>query len=300
MKMEVTFAQYSLTCRQRHLRCDELRPVCSGCQKIQKTCTYPLNVQVEDGPTNDESINKGCMALNGIRTILDSSESSVQLGTNPIQPESSMLQHEKEAPAPNSLTIQGCDAQDSIYLNSTAMVPKHPDSVQPGFLSGSTNTNDLAEFYNAEATVDTPFARWLQVLTKDAEFRSKIQVPISFRRWSDSTMIGSIGSPDLLDRQTQHEEPKLYRATPPDPSLREEKLFGDRTNEYPRLVENLSVSPLRTAKRRGLPWRGLEPAQLQDHEKVYFEYYVKSLASWIDMFDPSRYFGNTVPHLAVS
>lgn len=45
---------YSTTCRKRHLKCDELKPICGLCKKAKKTCSYAQQI-----PTTPSTVSRG-------------------------------------------------------------------------------------------------------------------------------------------------------------------------------------------------------------------------------------------------
>ncbi|KAL2822021.1 fungal-specific transcription factor domain-containing protein [Aspergillus granulosus] len=298
------------TCRKRHLKCDEVKPVCGPCLKVSRQCVYSQ--------------------LSDLRSRIEPSEKSLQ--ESPAEAFEESLQEplaepleeapegpvEKPRPAtlpqatvpfiPSSFTGTGSEKSPGVSSshephNSTILSwphgegqpPLHPLDQLAAIVAIEHTTspqnlgNGLATQYSSDIpsvansiesprlTVNTATVRWFDLLANDA-IRESPQI--------SGAGYGDISSLERLDDRDISQITPLQRATRiVDHNLRD--------------VDTHPIdSPVGSSSEEAL-WQAQESIQLLPREYSLFENFVQRVSPWIDLFDPTTKFSTLVPHLAM-
>ncbi|KAF4619046.1 hypothetical protein G7Y89_g14800 [Cudoniella acicularis] len=283
-----------IICRKRHVKCDEEKPSCRRCVKINETCNYgagsagniPRTESVPQtliyDPPRDQTIPRW----------QGPPDQSVQFA----QPFSnSGADIPSEGNAVNSLTNANIQNDYSIKLQSTVPAETlNQQVVSPEQLSNyaqtpySIGSNDslIQRSSSYQPTFNVAIAKWFDMLVGDAAF--------------DNGMPGfdlNIENLNSLENPLDQDGNRL-------PSLRRTSNFDlngqqclSPASSSPQLLErNPPTLDVATEKQK---WQASDTIELLAHENFIFKNFVQRISLWIDLFDPTQSFSTFVPHLAM-
>ncbi|KAH7145452.1 fungal-specific transcription factor domain-containing protein [Dactylonectria estremocensis] len=151
-----------------------------------------------------------------------------------------------------------------------------------GFGPGSISSNSHA--------VETPTARWLELLIGDAflDNRALTDIGLEFNALGmfETTVAQTPVSVGVGEHQTS--------------------LFGTEIDALSATARTLHASLQERLPHLGIDqvsekqaWYSMEPIKLSPQECRLFHHFVQNISQWIDLFEPKKPFGTFVPHLAM-
>ncbi|KAI7777666.1 catalytic activity protein [Diaporthe eres] len=285
-----------LTCRRRHVKCDEKKPACGGCTRTKKSCVY--------GPTQSTEAREPSSTAS--RTGAQSSPPAVDTLTDPP----TTREHEKSArvaedhevvPEPswsrveehNGLPTATATASSNITASTTTPfedgdaisplshinVSTQPTLLTPqpqvehGTLCADTSTpkdrQSRASFSSSHANVDNATSIWVDLLLHDAALQADHPPNVDIG-------LEGIG---LLD----------------DSLVQSPSQFGNRSNgaySVPEEVGQLPASsnPLLQERTTSViafealeknEWHSASPISSTSSEVVLFQHFVRKLSQWM-------------------
>ncbi|KAL5339456.1 fungal-specific transcription factor domain-containing protein [Aspergillus crustosus] len=288
-----------VTCRKRHLKCDEVKPVCGPCLKVSRQCSYSQSSGSRDSaerrseqPFEDEGIDERSESAADpsatvIRPIADpNADHSPGVSPTHEQQDSTILSW---TPAHGQPQLHPLDQLAAIVAidHTTSPLLNGPSAVH---YSSDIPHSVTTSIESPGPTVNAATVRWFDLLANDA-VRESPQV---------SGVIGGYG-PDAIEEADLSQITPLQRAT----------RIVDRTHlevdgglqaglgtVQPDISSHVIESPARLPYEERL-WQAQEPIQLLPREYALFENFVHRVSPWIDLFDPTNKFSTFVPHLAM-
>lgn len=251
-----------ITCRRRHIKCDEGKPSCGPCDKSAQTCVYNRRLAATSSAAGTTIPPDPMPALQNSDQSTHRYHSSEPI--HQFLPETSDQEawpgNLRDSPHPQTAGALTLD----ILRESSVASPEHAplQVISPENCSSSGNTaftqaspEDLTTRSVASSgqTLDTATARWFGLLAGDAQ----------------------------LEQQAL-----------PGPGYEPERDFG--THESPYAADLRQKSPEEQL------WQAPEKLRLLPQEVFLFENFVDHISHWIDLFDPTNNFSNFVPHLAMN
>ncbi|GKZ34153.1 hypothetical protein AbraIFM66950_004335 [Aspergillus brasiliensis] len=258
-----------ITCRKRHLKCDEVKPICGPCVKKDKTCEYSASGRrCNDSPTSDRAIADTVPVTDQEPTA--SPEQASNHISNDITPElASCEQHEP---------------QGVPWSCSDADTNPPPPAVRD-HLTGVdllTGQSPIAFQHNYLSPSNASFAavRWFGLLANDAA-RDSPQLPTVPSSYDNQSLpvdnFGINGQPYSLQYATQVLDSTLDSGANNGPTGHSE---GSTTEEE-------------------IIWQSREAIELLPTEHSLFEHFINQVSPWLDLFDPTSQFSTFVAHLAI-
>ncbi|CAJ0552529.1 Ff.00g006070.m01.CDS01 [Fusarium sp. VM40] len=318
-----------LTCRRRHVKCDEVKPRCGGCTRKKTRCEY-AKTQAGIRRTRRQTSQEN---------LLDESENiEICLDDQPASPTS-------DATAPKSQTFEKQDDQsrelsaNDIYMPSGEHVlpiesPQPEETVNVGngdearhadmqiYQSPQTSLGSHGDYgnrtypyldsiaYGLPSPAQLPYhpmsmtygspsdasltLKWLDLLLGDVAINYG-PLPEPFPDPGGTNIFGNsaIQSPTTLgDNSVSHTVDDIAR------------LCGPHTSE-PRVETRNAYLRERIpsgedqVREKDQAWQALEPINLQTQELILFRHFTDHISQWMDLFEPQKPFGSLVPHLAL-
>ncbi|KAK9427544.1 fungal-specific transcription factor domain-containing protein [Lipomyces doorenjongii] len=279
-------------CRVRHLKCDEAKPVCGQCMKIQETCIYtgaaaagattytntstvaetavlPLVHQLSEGQQSAQCVEPR-----------ERSQSPIPLHENANQ--NSMVSGDEHGPGPGHTT-------DAFLREWAAVSPSnsHRSVVSSNYLSPQS-VSDLSHSVIASSvtssghTADTAAVRWFGLLASDAA-RDSIRTSAA-----DASYGQELNIFDSHDKDPTRITP-IQQAT---------YLVDNYRFENGDAHDGSSYALPKDGPEERL-WQAPENLELLPQEHFLFENFVQRISQWIDLFDTTNKFSTFVPHLAM-
>ncbi|KAJ6072303.1 hypothetical protein N7467_010388 [Penicillium canescens] len=294
-----------LTCRKRHIKCDEVRPICGACGKNNRSCDYATTPVPR---------------RNFLDTVVDGSispsRSRVQSAQSRVRQDTRSPPHSGGDLSPRTLPPQEVQPQEatSQELPSQRLSPHVPPPQAPtpharhGHLASVDLTthqspvalypNDLSpsdasyilqsvtgSFSSPGPTVDAAASWWFDLLANDAA-RDHQQLPAIPTGYGNDNL--PFECPQTGD---QVEITSLQRAT--------QVLDLPHVNGTVGQGSIVSPSQSSNAGEEEHIWQSREPIELLPREHFLFEHFVQHVSQWIDLFDPTSQFSTLVAHLAI-
>lgn len=144
-----------LTCRRRHVRCDEVKPACGGCARRQADCVYLAPRQSLDPIPDSSSSSSTVRATRSSRALSSADTSSVQVGTTTSSHDvstSGTIPSPTPAP-PSSSQLPSLSAEEYSASSCPAV------ELQPPEITSEKSCLTASE---------SPTAQWLGLLLEDA------------------------------------------------------------------------------------------------------------------------------------
>lgn len=253
----------SLTCRRRHLKCDESTPACGRCIKSQQVCTYVRDAMVHRYAA-DNTENSQTDAVTTDRDDQSPCSRHSPSSRDPSPPESDSWQpnytdQDCEQAAGSLLLLNPGASSTSYPAEDTIFPPTSISYTQPGFAARSE-----ASFHVALTPPDVAFHRWFDLLANDVAQEGTL-----WRSLMNSPESTSQTIPLVSPQQSAANNPPAEAGPPPNNNL--------LADSAPSSLET-PQTPL-TAR---ISWRGSEPAKLSDHEHFLFENFVNNVSGWVN------------------
>ncbi|PYI06993.1 hypothetical protein BO78DRAFT_429277 [Aspergillus sclerotiicarbonarius CBS 121057] len=259
-----------ITCRKRHLKCDEIKPVCGPCAKKDKACEYPTSGGGDiDCPASD-------------RAIGDVVPASVQEEATPAHHTDS----QSDGAIPEPVPYEPHEPTSLSWNCSDADVnPPQPavlDHLPGSDLAVSQSPISFPHAYLSPSNASFAAVRWFGLLASDAARDSPQLSTVPNPHASQDTSVDHYGAGGLKQpRSLQYATQILDNidldashdagANAPGGSPLEEKIF----------------------------WQSRESIELLPTEQALFEHFVNQVSPWLDLFDPTSQFSTLVAHLAI-
>ncbi|KAL4764164.1 Zn(II)2Cys6 transcription factor [Aspergillus foveolatus] len=283
-----------VTCRKRHLKCDEVKPVCGPCLRVSRQCDYSRSSSHHpaEQPAEDEAIQSSPNAdttAHFISSVPETGTDNVPGVSSHEQPDSAVLSwtgHSQPSlhPLDQLAAIVAID-HTSPFANSLTAPQYSPDIPQ----SVTSAIESPGPAINA-ATV-----RWFDLLANDA-VRESPQI---------SSVFGS--GQEILEDTDESQITPLQRATRiVDRTHLDDEVVQPSLNSRQTIRNAIqsegsthAVNPPKSSSPEERLWQAQENIQLLPHEYSLFENFVQRVSPWIDLFDPTNKFSTFVPHLAM-
>ncbi|CAK4031200.1 Zn(II)2Cys6 transcription factor like [Lecanosticta acicola] len=250
-------------CRKRHMKCDEVKPVCGPCSKGNRPCVYgALPAEI-----NTASANHGIYRVNSVSSA--DTPGAGDASSPYRRPQTSFSSASEPHTRKSSISARQWPTTPTEDLQMTSPQSNYSNSTGYG-------------------TEVAPL-RWFGLLAGDAGSL-------------DPTSLETLGDAALARRRCELHPHGVAvsdsrRASQPLPGLAE----GVALQNPSKLLQISAISPqpLNGDVDERQFWQAAEPVQLKDHEYDIFQRFVTGVSLWIDLFDPRKYFSAFVPHLAM-
>ncbi|OGM51128.1 hypothetical protein ABOM_000020 [Aspergillus bombycis] len=250
------------TCRKRHLKCDEVKPVCGPCAKNDKLCEY--------ASPGRSSINSPALD----RAIVEAVPPTAQQSTPP----EAIGDHASTGADVTSSAYETPNVTDFAWTIPEAgagpdrsVLLDHPQGSCP---ASSRTPVELHPSYLSPSNASFAAVQWFGLLASDAA-KGSLQ---------SSTILNSRATPSLSlgvsDENGVNQLSSLQSAT--------QVLDG----------HSISISEGRRFGEEHI-WQSREPIELLAVEQTLFEHFVNHVSPWIDLFDFTNQFSTFVAHSAV-
>lgn len=288
----------SLTCRRRHVKCDEAKPRCGRCTKRMDPCIYSslsnpnktgVSWRAETGSDPSRSISASEESTRGHVSTSDASDQrELPLARNDA-PASQQVVSELRYVAQDGVHEIGVEATTGCNDKQLECAPLEVNAVdqdlqisrlyshqqeahwQP-FLSPYSSGPHLAGVSEPSTTlaVESPTTRWLDLLIADASLGNR-GLPDFDVELGDSNIFGNAISPapgsNVLEASpNSNGQSECYprRQTARNPALQERNfpLRSDQIHEKQA-------------------WHSSEPVRLLDHEHKLFRHFVQHISQWV-------------------
>ncbi|KAL4970945.1 Zn(II)2Cys6 transcription factor [Aspergillus stella-maris] len=295
------------TCRKRHLKCDEVRPVCGPCLRVSRQCGYSQSSGSRESVEQpaEETIEQPVedVTLDEPSPIGNRSDPAI----TPI-PENNIDQSPVVSPSH--------EHQDPSLLAWTAshgQPPRHPLDQLAAIVAIDHTTSPFANSLSAHQypelpnsvtssmespgpTVNAATVRWFDLLANDA-IREIPQMSGWFTGYGhdilEETNAAHVTPLQRATRIVDRTHPEDGNGIHPDPNVG----VSAHDTEQHGLNGHVMTSPAGSLEER--LWQAEESIQLLPQEFSLFENFVQRISPWIDLFDPTNKFSTFVPHLAM-
>ncbi|KAL1858426.1 hypothetical protein Plec18170_002624 [Paecilomyces lecythidis] len=255
-----------ITCRKRHLKCDETKPICGPCIKKGKACEYTNLGRASDiAPASNRPMNEVVPAP--ARQQSTSPERNQEYASRDYY-DANIVSNEPHGVTDAAWTA----AQTDINAPQPALLQQLPES------NPVSSPSSLAwqQSYLSPSNASFAAVRWFGLLASDAARDCTIP---NFQ--PDESLWPEFPTTDVssLQRATQ-----VLDSTP-----------NSHTSHGPTEIG----TPGGTLREDQI-WQSRKPIELSPTEQILFEHFLHQVSPWIDLFDPTNQFATFVAHLAVS
>ncbi|KAJ5737920.1 uncharacterized protein N7483_003045 [Penicillium malachiteum] len=260
-------------CRRRHLKCDEVKPICSACAKKEYACEFstPQSRRNLWSPLSNQPI-LAASPRTPVEQTLSALETSENSPTTHHTNQSIIVSNDTTEIAWPDYEVAGdlSPSGQGEQLIETQPVSNHsPIAWQHAFLSPSNASNAAL--------------RWFGLLANDAA-RENVQESTVQNSWANENL-----SLDHTGSDGRRSLTSLQQATR---VLDSPSSYAGRELTQVEAAGNSSLGEERI-------WQSYEPIRLEQSEKKLLEHFVNSVSPWIDLFDPTTQFSTLVAHLAI-
>ncbi|OQE91204.1 hypothetical protein PENNAL_c0010G06850, partial [Penicillium nalgiovense] len=262
-----------ITCRRRHLKCDEVKPICGACAKNHKICEFASSGRHSDNlPASAGAVTEAVPDLSAQQravAVEDNERESSTAQTNPT------LSGLREAIVP------GWPSFAVDHLSQPAQLDQLAGS------QSDSNQNLVASTDTSLSPSNSSFAavRWFGLLANDA---AKDSSPVSTIHNSWVNQGFSLQDHSNAGGQTQLSSLQCATLV----------LDGHSSIYASHHSAHAGTSGDDTLGEEQI-WQSREPIGLLPGEETLFEHFVTRVSPWIDLFDPTIQFSTFVAHLAV-
>jgi hypothetical protein len=281
-----TDSRASITCRRRHVKCDEERPHCHRCMKGGQTCIYadrrsePI---VRSDNRTSEVISDPSQTSH--QQPAPSWQTSPQQTLHYAQPLASLLENgspgSTETPSFQK-HLSATSTNGFILGNQAGVLPDHaaqqvmsPEMSHAGtaFSLGSNDTGSLvARSVSSQPTFNVAISRWFDMLVGDSAFENG---------FSDFDV--SMDEPNNFD--TPREPDRM--ATPYMGHLNNTPTAtgieaASPSSSSPQLLERSAPGPDRSAIAEKSKWQTPTEIELLPYEQLIFRNFVQRISHWVD------------------
>ncbi|KAL4953282.1 fungal-specific transcription factor domain-containing protein [Aspergillus filifer] len=287
------------TCRKRHLKCDEVRPVCGPCLRVSRQCGYSQSSGSRESveqPVEDVTIDEPSPIGNHSDSIVSRiPESNID--------QSSVVSSSHEQQDPSLLAWNTSHGQPPLHpLDQLAAIVAIDHTTSP-FANGLSahQYRDIPHSVTSSMespgpTVNAATVRWFDLLANDA-IREIPQISGGFAGYGhdilEETNAAHATPLQRATRIVDRTHPEDGNGVQPGPnagvSAHDTEQFG--------INGHVMSSPASSLEER--LWQAEESIQLLPQEYSLFENFVQRISPWIDLFDSTNKFSTFVPHLAM-
>ncbi|KAJ5082304.1 hypothetical protein N7532_011347 [Penicillium argentinense] len=287
-----------LTCRERRVKCDDVRPTCLRCSKSDRLCRYADDAsQVAAAQVADQHQANRAGAEHGTPRTPSNTENCVEEGRHGENGTSSSgaIQEQRSnigtAPYFHAQATSGpVEASGLLHTNTLTETPQQNcqgeatdqrvASLDSGLAASPFSLNQIS-LLNI-----SPF-EWYDLLARDAIINIQRQKETSAddSRWRFPEIA-------LSRRQSPTRESS---ETQPGQARRQ----TNQQRNTPEEREGGREAPLLEYQQMSEPWNTADRIKLSAIDVKFFRYYIEVVGPILDLFDPSRHFSNVVPHLAL-
>ncbi|KAJ5698413.1 hypothetical protein N7462_000418 [Penicillium macrosclerotiorum] len=263
-----------IQCRKRHLKCDEVKPVCGACARKDNVCEFTGSGRHNTSlPVSDRTFTTAATEL------------STEQASSPA---------ENDEHAPNTT-----QTNPALFGPPEAIVPAWPSSSvdanpSPSVQLDQSTANQLdssqsplafPDAYLSPSNASFAAVRWFGLLANDAARDNSTVLTIQ-NSWANQNL-----SLDHASSDDQTQLSSLQRAT---------QVLDSPSSVY----RGRDLTHIASSKESQLEeeqiWQSREPIELLSAEATLFGHFVDRVSPWIDLFDPTNQFSTFVAHLAVS
>ncbi|KAF1984965.1 hypothetical protein K402DRAFT_122573 [Aulographum hederae CBS 113979] len=255
-------------CRARHLKCDEVKPVCGPCARGPRACSYEVKKKDPPPLKTIDSESSSNLPLRGpppaVPLKTESSHESIYVGIDPS------LRNQTQQRAPATPYSTSGRSRSSSYTQ-----PNIPDHQGSSVRSVSPRSSVSI---NTACSPDSASRRWLGLLASDI---AALRNGSPFGQYLQSPPLDT----ELPEDWAQDEFGNIGRCPkfpPIDPAMSPPLPGLERVASLPDGHESYQY-----------------PVQLQDDEIHLLRHYIANVSPWVDLYDPDRPFATLVPHLAL-
>lgn len=275
---------HSITCRKRHLKCDEAKPSCGLCAKSGQTCLYSPDFKANSSSTESVtpgpgSTERGVSHLQSFGTSQPVSEVSEYVQDHMAWV--SNLRDEQNVPrehttlaltpsqsvtnSPENTYVQNILAGNLSYHSGPS-----PNSVDDGVAGSVASSGPV---------IDVAIAKWFGLLAGDADLDNN---GFSHAEGEASYDLNAL---EIPTEQTFSRLPATERTDQisQDPARAREPVR--RASLYPN---DKIIVQVGAAVQENKPWQSSDTLVLLTHENPIFENFVKRVAPWVRLLTRLR------------
>ncbi|KAF8850768.1 hypothetical protein BDZ45DRAFT_602390 [Acephala macrosclerotiorum] len=294
-----------ITCRRRHVKCDEERPYCQRCSKANQTCIYadpnksstssrdrieprPVSTPTSELPRLPSIPQWHNSPEQQIVQYPPSNSTSDRVSVASGPPPMPLQQRQSFSPSRQSsdYVLNGINNMSPDAANQQVMSPEMSTYAATAFSLGSDNS--VVARSGSQPTFNVAISRWFSMLVGDSAFESAmpdVDTAVEER---------SVDTPWDPDR-TSIQYMGSFHGTPDATGV----VAASPISTSPQLLERSAPGFNRTALNEKLRWQSPSTIQLLPYEHFIFNNFVQRISLWIDLFDPTQNFSTFVPHLAM-
>lgn len=249
----------SLTCRRRHIRCDEAKPHCGACTKKHVRCEYANpegRPKVKASRSSQSQTDNGINSTHGGRGVpsisleySDQPSSLLELSNNLLEP----------------------------FPHTTSCLHEGPSRTQVPYAL-TPSYGDRSELINSSKPGESPTSRWLDLLIADANDWASLE------RYLEPNGLDIFGNSVT---QTPEITPPGSPG-PPGPPPQE----NDDGNDYSPTASTVSPLPRHAYLLERAPcnahqlreeqaWAAQDPIELRPAEHILFKHFVERISQWV-------------------
>ncbi|KZN86758.1 Adhesion and hyphal regulator [Penicillium chrysogenum] len=263
-----------ITCRKRHLKCDEVKPICGACAKNNKICEFATSGRRSVNlPASDGAVTETVPDLSAQQSAVAVEENERAPSTAQTNPPLSELR-EAIVPGWHSSTVDS-DLSQPPQLDQ--LTGSQPDSNQS--LVALTDAS-LSPSNSSFAAI-----RWFGLLANDAA-KDSSQVSTIDNSWVNQGF--SLQGHSNPDGQTQLSSLQCATLVLDAPS----SIYASDDPTHAGASDGNTLGDEQI-------WQSREQIELLPGEETLFEHFVTRVSPWIDLFDHTSQFSTFVAHLAI-
>ncbi|KAJ5156813.1 hypothetical protein N7492_009616 [Penicillium capsulatum] len=258
------------TCRKRHLKCDEVKPICGACEEKSSICEYTGSSR-----RSVEVLSSNADITEDVTEIT----TDQQQATSPA--DDNRKASERTHTDSNRLRYDPCEVAGSTWVgNETGLSP----AAQLNQLASSQIPLAFPSYSLSPVNASFAAVQWFGLLASDAA-RDISQLSTVPHSWANESLsLGNSGPDDPTQLSSLQRATQVLDSPP-----------TSNTSHDPTHTGVPGGSPLE----EGQIWHSREPIELLPTESTLFEHFVTQVSPWIDLFDPTSQFSTFVAHLAI-
>ncbi|TDZ17928.1 Transcription activator AMTR1 [Colletotrichum orbiculare MAFF 240422] len=288
-----------VTCRRRHVKCDEKRPVCGGCERTKHDCVYvPRRPPQRKRASNEDATATPAASIRATpyesrpdvsHTPRSPQQQTPVTGTSCDQaswPASPVREQQRPTTASTVIPLEA-DPNDqdpaSFSPGDIAAVQQESPGQDVGVGTGFTPNTSALTSSSFGANLENATAIWVDLLLQDAAMQEFDFTNLNI----DTEGMGIFGSSVVQSPAVRAPVKLAGNSSSPTPKTSNPYL-QERTpelSEYQRFEKK--------------SWHSQTPIHIQPQEHIIFQNFVRRVSQWMDLFDPKRPFGTHVPQLAM-
>jgi Fungal Zn(2)-Cys(6) binuclear cluster domain len=268
---------HSITCRKRHLKCDENKPSCSLCIKSTQTCIYSQGFITNSSSTESVTPRPASPERAVSHTQPYEASQPVQQVSKYVQDHMawvSNLQDEQNVRAGNTalaLTPSQSitNSPENTYIQNT--LPRNL-SYHSGPSPNSADDGVAGSVASSGPVLDVAIAKWFELLAGDADLENN-----GFLN-AEGEVSYDLNALETPNEQSFRRLPIMQPPVQIPQDLERGELSVCRTSLYSKgQIIGQAVAEVQENK----PWQSSETLVLLGHENSIFENFVKRVAPWV-------------------